>query len=524
MKTTLLILLFMIFGLNFQYGTSYKILMMFSSISPSHLIVASGLLKGLTKYDHEVTMVSPFPQTKPTKPLKNYRDIVIPYNLNTDDWVTNLMKNAGSYWTSTKARLIFLKTLYELSNSTMSLPEFRKIMNEESFDLVILGVPYGNYYFAGLAHHFNCPLIALSHVQTTYLSTQLVGNPMNVASSGHLYLGNVDGVMSFRERIINFLIVGMEFLMIQYVRSLDRAYYESNFPPEKYPTYEEAIKKVSLLLVNNHVSQGAPRANVPAIVEIGGVHIEGDANPLPDDLQEFLDNAPNGVIFFSLGSNLKSSLLPEEQLNAIWKSFEMLQEKVLMKWETDQVPNIPSNVKIGKWLPQRDILAHKNLKVFVSHGAIGSITEARYWGVPIIGIPFFGDQMSNVAAAVKEGWAYQLNFDELTEESFSKALQEVLSNPKYRNTVEKMAQLYKDRPQTALETANYWIEYVIRHNGAPHLQSHAVHLNFWQNNSIDVIVFLIVTFYMIVKISVIIIKLCWKMLKKNFTSRKDKQL
>jgi glucuronosyltransferase len=73
-------------------------------------------------------------------------------------------------------------------------------------------------------------------------------------------------------------------------------------------------------------------------------------------LQKYLDDAPDGVIYFSMGSNLQSSQMPEGKRNAFLKVFSKLKQKVLWKWETDTLPGQPKNVKLGKWLPQSDIL------------------------------------------------------------------------------------------------------------------------------------------------------------------------
>lgn len=51
-----------------------------------------------------------------------------------------------------------------------------------------------------------------------------------------------------------------------------------------------------------------------------------------------------------------------------------------------------------------------------------------------------------------------------------------------------------------LESAIYWIEYVIRYDGAKHTQSPAVHMNVLQKSSFDVILVLIIIFYICVKI------------------------
>lgn len=101
-----------------------------------------------------------------------------------------------------------------------------------------------------------------------------------------------------------------------------------------------------------------------------------------------------------------------------------------MKWESDNLEGKPDNVLIGKWLPQDDILAHKNVKLFISHGGLGSAVESKYHGVPIVGIPLFGDQESNVELIMKEGWAVKVDLATLSEESLYNGISEVLNNPK----------------------------------------------------------------------------------------------
>lgn len=51
----------------------------------------------------------------------------------------------------------------------------------------------------------------------------------------------------------------------------------------------------------------------------------------------------------------------------------------------------------------------------------------------------------------------------------------------------------RDSPFTALEKAVFWIEYVIRYHGAPHLRSAVQDLAWYQYYLLDVIVFLSAT-------------------------------
>lgn len=54
--------------------------------------------------------------------------------------------------------------------------------------------------------------------------------------------------------------------------------------------------------------------------------------------------------------------------------------------------------------------------------------------------------------------------------------------------MKKLQQLYNDRPQSPLETAVYWTEYVIRNKNKSKelLKSQKVHLNLYQSNLIDI--------------------------------------
>lgn len=103
---------------------------------------------------------------------------------------------------------------------------------------------------------------------------------------------------------------------------------------------------------------------------------------------------------------------------------------MLWKWEDDNLPGKPDNVFIAKWFPQDDILAHENVKLFITHGGLLSSTEAVYHGVPIIGIPVFADQKLNMARAVNGGYGLTIDYIDLTEVALTAALNEILGNEK----------------------------------------------------------------------------------------------
>lgn len=68
-----------------------------------------------------------------------------------------------------------------------------------------------------------------------------------------------------------------------------------------------------------------------------------------------MDGAKHGVIYFSMGTMLKSSKLPQVIKTSLLEMFRDLKQTVIWKFE-EQLPNQPKNVHIVHWAPQRSIL------------------------------------------------------------------------------------------------------------------------------------------------------------------------
>ena len=210
-------------------------------------------------------------------------------------------------------------------------------------------------------------------------------------------------------------------------------------------------------------------------------------------------------------------MLPENYRKMFLNVFSKLKQRVLWKWETEQMDGLPPNVKLSKWLPQADVLGDSRCRLFITHGGHGSTTEATYHGVPLIGIPMFGDQPANMKKAEALGFAIPLEFSELTEQNVADAINAVLSKPEYTQKAKKLSAIYRDQIDSPLDRAIYWIEYVLRHQGAVHLRSAARDLNFIQYFSIDVIATLLVASIVGIVVNVVILRAA---LRKCFGSKK----
>lgn len=56
-------------------------------------------------------------------------------------------------------------------------------------------------------------------------------------------------------------------------------------------------------------------------------------------------------------------------------------------------------------------------------------TEAVYEGVPILSMPMFGDQMTNIKAVQDKGAALMLNYGDLNEDDIFTKVKSMLTDP-----------------------------------------------------------------------------------------------
>lgn len=206
-----------------------------------------------------------------------------------------------------------------------------------------------------------------------------------------------------------------------------------------------------------------------------------------------MDRAPNGIIYFSLGATLKSSELPPEKLEVFLKIFEAMND-VLVLWKFESIALKErhfNNIIIGPWLPQQEILKHKKMRAFITHGGLLSMMEAVQYGVPVIGVPFFNNEKLNVARAVGQGYGISLDYDTLNEDSLRSAVHAIYNDTSYKLNAERLSAVFRDNPIKAIDKAVYYIEHVIRTGGAAHLKTAATKLSFIQIHLLDQVAFVI---------------------------------
>lgn len=319
-----------------------------------------------------------------------------------------------------------------INNNTVNDPAFQQLLRSNNkYDVVIVEI-FMTEALLALGHHFDAPVIGVSTFGASKMTSDLVAAPEIPSYVPNVFTGYSDR-MSFSQRLMNWIQNTLEDIYCILVTHPSQQKYLDLFPKKNVPSITELKRNVSLVLLNNHVTFGFPRPYPPNMIEVGGLHIDRSPQKLPENLQRFLDNAKEGAVFLSMGSNLKFSDMPEDKRNGVFKAFKSFSNmRLLIK--SDVNLTIPSHkasdVIIDNWYPQQAILAHRNLKLFITHGGLLSTMESVYFSKPMVGIPVFGDQHMNMRMASFKGYGEGIPYEELSEDSFQKTLEKVLLTPR----------------------------------------------------------------------------------------------
>lgn len=240
MKPPILFIVTLISVFCIDQCSSSRILLVFPSSSPSHLIIAKALAKELANRGHEMTVVSAFPLSKP---MKNYRDIKVDFpdkltstfafrlfiyfkfnEFSLAGIVAKFIEDSGNKGAIIKNFNALLFSGLDSGNATMLDPQMQKLLKEESFDLVIVGF-FLNHYLIGLGDHFKCPTILLSTAGAITMGNLILGNPLDISAIPHPFTGYKNG-MDFIQRLKNTLMYTVESFMVRYIEYQQEVFYK----------------------------------------------------------------------------------------------------------------------------------------------------------------------------------------------------------------------------------------------------------------------------------------------------------
>lgn len=444
----------------------------------SHWNVMDAVLQTLVSAGHNVTVITPF--IKKEK-IENYTQIDSSFYM-TRSASAPFKSIAGS-----DGLEYLIKTHLTACQAIYKRKDFWTVLESKKYDLFVtqlLGSGCDSY----IAYKLQVPMIAVTtSAMPTWLNGEF-GNPLITSYTSTLNVALASPKI-FWDRFLN---------TYDYLRSISKSWWYNreatvigrNYFGKDVPDSYTLMEKISLVFINSHFSFHLPRPWVPNLIEIGGIHVT-DPKPLPKDIQLFIDNSPDGVIYFSFGSTVKMDSLPAKMQISLQEAFSELPQRILWKYDGEVMENQPNNVMIKKWFPQRDIMAHSKLKLFIYHGGLSGLNEAIINQVPILGIPLFSDQHRNMANAAFMGMGLSLDYKTLDKQSVLTATKEIINNKKYKQNVKKLYQTFKDRPMSSNALVTYWTDYVINHNGTEHMHSASNKMCWYQYHNLDIILVII---------------------------------
>ena len=104
---------------------------------------------------------------------------------------------------------------------------------------------------------------------------------------------------------------------------------------------------------------------------------------------------------------------------------------MLFQFVSGYIPSsLGPNIKVLDWLPQNDLLAHKDIRAFVSHVGIKSLYESAYHGVPVVAVPLYADQFSNAKRAEHFGLGTAVNHETMDAKELFETIEHVVNEPR----------------------------------------------------------------------------------------------
>nr|AHX56955.1 UDP-glycosyltransferase 212B1 [Strigamia maritima] len=477
-----LIILIFLLCTQVLHVSTHDILILQPFGSRSHRFALVPIAKQLGQHGHQVTFVSTysFEDSIPANVTEiaytqfaDYFKILqgITIDLGQDGWSIDIMKRYYNYH-SDLCQQFFESRL--LQNWISSGKLFKIVIIDSAMHECIL--PLWSFVGQNIVI-MNTGLLNpwvsdYMNVPTPFAYIPFIGSPHNQH-------------MDFFQRFVN----TVYWILAKYVTRLSEDVFYKNVVLPYFPNskpHRETLNNISLALVNIDPIMTPPSPSVPNVIRIGGIQCRPPL-PLPEGkLKNFVDSSDeNGFILFSFGSVIDGSLINEKLRNTFIAAFAQIKQRVVWKYES-QLSGLSNNVMTADWLPQQDLLGHPKIRAVISHGGLQSLQESIYHAVPSICFPFTTDQPSVVEITSAYGIVIKMNPYSVTVEEIVKAIDKACKDEEMRKAVQRYSKIFHDREEDPLNKAIFWIEYVMRHDGAMHLQTAAVGLNFFQYNLLDV--------------------------------------
>ena len=449
----------------------------------SRVSIMISIAEKLTEHGHDVYMLLP-PVYPNLDKIKTRNLTIVSYEKNKKKYadIPNVLKDETFYsiMASTPISEYRMGSQYFLSACTNVLSDqnlFETLKNLQ-FDLGFLDISPLSRCYLILHYRLSIPHISISTIYEPWLLRNLA-LPSFVPFQMSTPYSNK---MTFRERLANTWSL-LDWTFAPRSQSLDDNLV-STYAPEKPAVSLNVLASRNLLwFFDSDVVLDYPRPSMPNEINVGGLTAK-PAKPLSSDLENFLNLSTNGAVLVSFGSH---DLIPESRYSIMMSAFSRI-KNVNFIWRYNHVfpENVPSHIRLIKWMPQNDVLAHPNVKLFISHGGCNSQFEAVYHAVPMLTLPIHLDQPYNALRAAIKGVATTVDLRTMTPETLSSSIRGMLSNASYKDNIDRLSNIYRSSPMSPIDRVTYWVEHVLRFGG-DHLHASALDMPWYQLLMLDIV-------------------------------------
>lgn len=472
-------------------------------VDGSHWLNMKILVDALHSQSHQITVVRSSTSWYISEFSPSYTSITINQDkshlIESQAFMTSFLKrsietrrNRGSLWGFLEFYWNLFKMVWEshqhVANMVIDIFENKTLIKdlmESKYDLFLTDPAFSGGVL--LAHYLKLPLVVNVRWAVSGEGHFAIA-PSPLSYVPQIFSHNTDN-MDFFQRINNIISHSMLVYMHYFVSNPPyQAICDQYFGPDV--SVMSLMQGADLWLMRADFIFEFPRPTMPNVVYIGGFQGK-PSNPLPADLEEFMQSSgEHGVVVMSLGT-LLGDLGPEIS-EIVASAFANIPQRVVWRHIGERPKTLGNNTLLVKWLPQNDILGHPKTKVFISHGGTNGIYEAIYHGVPVLGIPLLFDQDDNFVRLKARGAAEIVEVTTLDVDSLTSTLKNILDpNNPYKQNMQKLSQLHHDKPMKPLDSAVFWMEFVMRHKGAAHLRTESYKLPWYSYHCLDVIAFFI---------------------------------
>ncbi|CAH1793282.1 unnamed protein product [Owenia fusiformis] len=268
----------------------------------------------------------------------------------------------------------------------------------------------------------------------------------------------------------------------------DESYVRDFAPGKDIIDLNTLYQKSEMWFVNSDVLLDYIHPTTPNMIECGGLTTK-PSKPLPTDLDDFISNSKNGIIVVSFGSMV--SKFTDRIVAKLVETFKQVDVDIIWRYAGEN-KEVPKNVKTVAWLPQNDLLGHPKTRLFITHCGNNGQTEALYHGVPMIGLPIFGDQPYNAKRMAYKGYGIAMDLKTFEVDELVENINIILQDKGFTDRIKKASKIFRSRSRNPKQRVVDTLEHVDEFGGE-YLRPHSLDMSLYKLYLIDVMATVFVT-------------------------------